>query len=77
MTINVSYEDIADGVACSPDRCPLALAISREGFDSVSIAGPFAFVNGNLIKLPFEARHFVYDFDLSEPVQPFEFELDV
>lgn len=79
MKIEVTREDINNGVPSNPWRCPIGLAISRAlGIDDPDDGpGVDEYFIGNW-KTPTEARLFQQAFDAGKPnLQPFTFDLEV
>jgi len=76
-TIDVTEEDINDGVRQNCWTCPIALAAVRSLDDHTAYAALFLFVRrpgGTLsAPLPNEAVRFMSDFDAGLPVKPFSF----
>lgn len=75
MRITVTAEDIAAGVPCSHDRCPIALALLRQTgecwlVDNYSVER----ADGGRAHLPMKAYYWTLRFDRGQPVEPFEFE---
>jgi len=76
-TIEVTAEDIANGIPMEPCKCPISLAATR------SIGYPCAVAVDYIRKrygddhaaLPKEAADFVLRFDSGRPVAPFQFEV--
>ena len=91
MRIEVTQEDIDQGVRCDTDNCPVALAIGRQFKDCFAVlvgdanAAVFRFYHderSNMTRqtrsdfpLPQEAKTFVVDYDAGEEVAPFAFEV--
>jgi hypothetical protein len=88
IDVDVTDDDIRQGVPEEPECCPIALAIKRQlhpddkvGVDICEF-GPlrdsaFATINGTDCQLPDEAREFIEQFDHDGPVFPFKFEFEV
>ena len=77
MKIEVTQDDIDEGVQGSMSLCPIARALKRhfpEG-SSIRVGGGRAFVDGVVYQLPHEARIFVKLFDIGWTSSPFAFEL--
>jgi hypothetical protein len=81
LNIKVTQEDIDCGKRDSIYACPVALAAERLGFRAT--VGLWS-IDLNVsdwmwwrYKLPPDVRNFINAFDHSEPVAPFEFELNV
>ena len=77
MKIQVSQNDIFLGRPGSESECPIALAIKRVRPDA------HVGVTGDKIEFDYisyftcdEIMHFVNDYDVHIPVEPFEFEMD-
>lgn len=66
--IEVTCDDIENGVPCVPDRCVLSLAIARH------VAKRWV-VQHN--EIPSIAQRFKTDFDAGRPVKPFSFLLNI
>ncbi len=84
MRIDVTEDDIANGVSCFEPRSPLrgrhpiALAIKRAtGRDAIVGNRWLTFAFLPPIEMTDEAILFVERFDLGEPVSPFSFDLDL
>jgi hypothetical protein len=76
MIIEVTQQDIDNGVQCSSVRCPIALAAQRQiGCRWVSVGPNHLDTGHKRVPLPANARAFEYAFDLGDPVQPFSFEI--
>lgn len=75
--IEVTEEDIKNGVRSIVDSCPIALAAHRQFKSKVIVTGPTIRLGGALVALPMEARVFIRNFDDRCPVQPFSFEIDI
>lgn len=81
VRISVTADDITRGRADDCMHCPVALAIGRALLPGVHVAvGPEAMSLGPAqvrVRLPWAAQNFIFRFDGGQPVQPFEFGLDV
>lgn len=82
IKVQVTAEDIKDGLPHRCSQCPIALAIKRgHNINDVQVAPfghtelLFATVNGHSRPLPPGAAQFVRDFDAGRDVSPFEFDL--
>lgn len=81
ITIDVTAEDIANGIPETCDRCPIALAAKRLGEKTYAqvFRSRIELYNGFgqwvCFKTPPVARAFIRRFDKHRPVQPFTFEL--
>jgi hypothetical protein len=76
MKINVTSEDIKNGIRWSPSSCALTLAIGRARGESVSVGITCVMIGEEFFSLPQIARDFRRKFDDGKTVEPFEFELD-
>lgn len=82
MKITVTADDICNGVRENTHKCPIARAVSRVfnvPTDDVEVGDDEnnnLKVKGDTYDLPEEAVEFFKAFDSSEPVNPFEFEID-
>lgn len=79
MQINVSADDIKNGVACSLIECPIGHALFRATSRTYLVIGDWAVLqrqDGRDIQLPAIAQEFIQLFDIGAPVQPFSFEVD-
>lgn len=77
-TIKVTQEDINLGQPNSTMACPISLAIHRQLGKEAYVWCELVEINNADIRLPENARKFIYAFDSnSEPVSPFEFELEL
>jgi hypothetical protein len=73
--IEVTQDDIDRGVIGDGDCCPIALAMRRR-WPNVSVGTRAVYLSGmRMTELPREARHFIVDYDLGEPVYPFSFDV--
>lgn len=79
MKFHVTEEDIENGAKCSPDRCPIALAIRREMPEAVVFVLPGAIeIDGRVFRVTREIRNFIADFDACfSDMAPLTFELPV
>lgn len=80
MLIQVTKEDIENGVQRNCEKCPLARAISRAFGKPIRVgaylAQFFGAGLGESTDLPPNALAFRKAFDAGKPVQPFEFEIE-
>ncbi len=80
--ISVTAEHIAKGEPENRERCPVALAImdALPNATAIEVTGTLLSISHGeqffTTRLPPKASEFVRDFDDSEPVQPFTFDLD-
>lgn len=82
ITIDVTREDIDEGMTSSCNRCPIALAARRAvGSDLIGVTGSYLWVESQAIRLPEAVREFIHGFDdgttLRFLIKPFSFDLDV
>ena len=83
VLIEVTQEDIKNGVRGDPCNCPTAHAATRATHGTVPLrVGALVIKFGPIgssvaSKLPIEAREFIYDFDWGKPVEPFSFEIEL
>jgi hypothetical protein len=82
--IEVTAEDIANGVRNDAERCAVARACERAGFRGVEVdLGKLSFYDDgdeDLVAsatLPDDVWARIEAFDKGEPVEPFAFDLDV
>jgi hypothetical protein len=76
MNIQVTEDDIEQGVPFDPCRCPVALAIKRATRRRHIIVGESALEIGRLrYHTPHELRRFIEGFDLGRTVSPFSFDI--
>jgi hypothetical protein len=76
LTVNVTAEDIRNGVREASRRCPIARAINRtlNVEDGVEVCEFHIQTDDDtMFSMPAEATRFVEDFDHGKPVEPFEF----
>lgn len=79
MTIQVTQEDIDNGLRHSCGSCPVALAVNRAAGTIDSRVGvTIATVRGVDYSLPLSARGFIISFDCAGPymANPFTFEME-
>ena len=79
MRIDVTEEDIQEGVKCDCDACPIARAVRRAtGDQTLSVMGYGVYRGAMLIgRFPKKATDFVISFDSDDSVKPFSFNLDM
>lgn len=77
LTVEVTKEDIENGVRGNAQACPIAQALIRQGHENVSVSMSCAYVDTNgersCYLLPREARDFVDRYDSKIFVTPFKF----
>jgi hypothetical protein len=76
MKIDVTQEDIANGVREDGTSCPIALACERAGLYAPNVDNEIATDEGNY-NMTAEAIRFIEDFDSGQPVKPFSFETEL
>lgn len=76
MKIQVTQQDIDNGLPKDSRACALALALKRHDPRFISCLMFNACTVRGIIKLPEKASNFVSRFDCGLSVQPFEFELE-
>jgi hypothetical protein len=75
MTVTVTQEMIDAGIKCSPNRCPLALAMKYiYPRVSMGISEWRTDTHAYWYLTPAEAARFIIDFDRGFPVSPQSFE---
>lgn len=84
LTIEVTKQDILNGVRNDPCMCPVALAIKRAMNNelkhlSVNYKEVWYQTKDNVVvsELPVEAIKFIGAYDFRQPVKPFNFTLKV
>lgn len=85
MIINVTQEDIENGIRHSCFSCPIALAVKRETGCNCSVESANFHLKARIFMMGSyeayfpgkEAEDFINNFDGGKPVKPFSFELDV
>lgn len=83
MRVKVTQEDIEKGIPEHCGKCPIARAIRRAMPDAISVGVGSIGVEWfdksgfRVAELPQQAQQFIYYFDFGEPVQPFEFDLEI
>ncbi len=79
MIIEVTQEDIDNGLSKNNCDCPIALAAKRKSkLDYVSVTPHFVRLGsfgGKCFDLPAIARQFIRDFDAQKKVGPFSFQI--
>lgn len=75
VLISVTEEDIQRGFP-NCDRCPVALAVSRQMGQHASVTLHWVRTADLLAKVPTVVRNFIEDFDRGLPVSPFNFQLE-
>jgi len=78
MRIEVTAEDIKNGVFTDCRSCPVALALDRHTGDwwSVGTSTATRIETGARFLLPPSACRWIHNFDCGDPVEPFSFELE-
>ena len=84
VTIEVTDDDIFDGIKSSCHSCPIALAATRINVARIISVNSSTMVvrnsyarNSDYILLPIEAIDFIEAFDADQKVEPFSFEIEV
>lgn len=79
ITVEVTAEDIANGVKGKCTSCPVARALSRAAGEPWSVAFDYATRERDCARawLTPKCRTFIEDFDCGEPVAPFSFTIEV
>lgn len=85
VTVEVTRDRIAAGVPGQCDVCPIALAVMAVVAEGVSVSVGDDTIDLSLpgedephsILTPDDAERFIADFDSSQPVAPFTFDLDI
>lgn len=90
VTIEVTADDISNGVCISIWDCAVATACARVGrelgYSDIAVDGQFAYFDkdkslalraGFRVELPARVQAWIKDFDNKRPVEPFSFELAV
>ena len=76
MTIKVTQEHIDSGLRAVACLCPVALAMKDTTGDTWTVGCQKASAAGvSRITLPQPVRDFIVDFDVGNPVQPFDFDI--
>jgi len=77
MRINVTADDIANGVHKDCERCPVALAVKRAtGCVNCDVTADTIYATGMpVFTTPRSVQEFIARFDREYPVQPFSFYL--
>lgn len=77
MKIEVTQEDISNGIPDDCDYCPIALAAKRAGMESVLVYNSRIIARDEEVDAPLSirARRFVRRFDAGLRVKPFNFEV--
>lgn len=81
ILVEVTHEDIANGVRCCQDSCPVAHAIARTlgNYRSVYVGlevMSWARTSGDIAnqqETPVRVQRFIRRFDTHKPVEPFKF----
>jgi hypothetical protein len=75
MKIEVTQEDIDNGIQMNCYYCPIARSIQRQTDLYVAVRANYAVIGDDIAYFPREAEQFIADFDAGEPVHPFSFEI--
>jgi hypothetical protein len=81
LKIHVTQEDIDNGIRDDALKCPIARAIKRVVSSFLSVSGyDINFDDGfNFLRIPppEKVTDFIIAFDAGDPVEPFDFELNL
>lgn len=86
IVINVTQEDIDEGLPDKCSQCPVALAVKRYvrpryyimvSAQHLTVYPPGPALDQCLYPMPDSVSNFVQNFDDAQRVKPFEFELEV
>lgn len=83
MKVSVRQRHIAFSPPQHPELCPIARALMDLGWTNISVGAfnvTMQMPNSKqwyLYLLPEKARNFIRDFDAGQPVEPFEFEMNL
>lgn len=77
VNVEVTAEDIAQGVAADCQRCPVALALKRATGEDWRVGSYEAEKVAIRVPLPMRVRAWTLALDTGEPVEPFSFEIEV
>jgi hypothetical protein len=78
VKIAVTDEDIANGVCGDSELCAVAHAILRQTrAGAASVGDDWIHVDGRTYATPEDVAEFIGKFDGGDPVDPFEFKLDL
>lgn len=79
MKVQITEEDIRDGLRYSPRGCAVARAMRRATGREVNIAGEWYAIGGGPVdrRLPERIFRFVRHFDAGDHVEPCEFEVEI
>ena len=85
MLVEVTQENINQGVAGNQESCPIALAMQENGFENVRVDGRHIFyiyqpnpleLHVATINNNFLVRKWIHDFDGGEEVFPIQIDID-
>ena len=86
MLVEVTQENINQGVAGNPESCPVALAMEKNGFEDVEVGdtlmcysqqpSSLQFYTPVCIKVDSPISQWIYDFDGGEEVFPIQINID-
>ena len=77
MLINVTADDIVNGMQGDCVRCPIANAIARVSDKEFRVSSRCVLVEGKYLMLPDRAINFIARFDYSGHGEPFSFKMDL
>lgn len=78
MKIEVTQADISNGMKCSENYCPIALAARRYSWllsTKPYVNNGYMRLDNRCYNLPQVAKDFIINFDHNMPVKPFSFEV--
>ena len=77
MRINVTQQDIDNGLRCNQTHCPIAIAVYRCAALSFAVYSINMRYKEFNIQLPASVQEFIESFDNNKEVQPFSFEVNL
>lgn len=84
VTVDVTPEDLSNGLPGNCGLCPVALAVRRIVRDDVAIRVSMSILSWRWpdyttgsVDLPWTAENFIKRFDAACEIEPFEFEIDL
>lgn len=75
MLINVTKEDIREGIPCNSRACPVGRAIFNKVKKAINVGTTFIVIGGSIYQMPRKVRYFIKRFDYNKNVTPFSFTL--
>ena len=79
VRIDVTQADIDHGRKRDDSKCPIALALTRMGYEDVSVGSYIVWTKNDILRhilrrpTPPDASKFIHDFDNDRKVKPFSF----